>query len=322
MKKVLITQPIHEEAVRLLEGRADIVVAPDPSEETVASLAGDVHGIVVRTTTRITADVIASARELEVIARTGAGVDNVDVAAATARGIPVCNLPGVNAGSVAEHTVALILALAKDLRRTDAAVRAGNWAVRNDYRARDLAGKTLGLVGLGRIGRRVAGMCSTAFGMRAIGCDPFVGDGVPGVEMHDGLADVFRESDFVSVHVPYTQETHHLVGGELLRAMKSDACFINTSRGSVVDEVALIAVLGEGAIAGAGLDVLEEEPPSRDNPLLGMDNVVLTAHSASLTRECVIRQATGAARAVLDVFAGREPEHVFNRESLQNRGKR
>ncbi len=320
MKKVLITQPIHEDAVRLLEGGADVVVAPDPSEQTVASLAGDVHGIVVRTTTRITADVIAAARDLEVIARTGAGVDNVDVEAATTRGIPVCNLPGVNTGSVAEHTVALILALAKDLRRTDAAVRAGNWAVRNDYRARDLEGTTLGLVGLGRIGRRVAGICSRAFGMRAIGYDPFVGD-VPDVEMRDRIADVFGESDVVSVHVPYTQETHHLVGGDLLRAMKPDACFINTSRGSVVDEAALIAVLNEGTIAGAGLDVLEEEPPSRDNPLLGMDNVVLTAHSAPLTRECVIRMATGAARAVLDVFAGREPEHVFNRESLQSKGQ-
>ncbi len=322
MKKVLITQPIHEEAIGLFEGRAEVVISPDPSEATIKRLVNDVHGIVVRTTSRITREIITEARQLEVISRTGAGVDNVDVAAASERGIPVCNLPGVNSMSVAEHAVALILGLAKQLRPMDRAVRQGDWAARYGSGRVDLEGKVLGLVGLGRIGMQVADKCRNGFNMQIIAYDPYINQPevrVGSLKLCDSPEKIFRESDFVSLHVPCNRETHHLVDARLLGLMRSDAYLVNTSRGAVVDEAALIEALRKGNIAGAALDVFEEEPPSIDHPLLAMENVLMTPHSAPLTREGTIRMATGAVKAVLDIFAGREPKHVFNKDALSGK---
>ena len=315
MKKVLISKAIHKAGMKVLAGKAEVVIAPDSSVETMEKLAADVEGIILRTNVHISREIMDAAPNLKIISRTGVGVDNVDVAAATEKGIFVCNTPGVNSVSVAEQTIALILALAKRLKPMDNAVREGNWNIRNSYKARDLDGKTLGLIGLGRIGRLVAEKCRLAFNMRAVAYDPYV-ERSEDVELCSCAAEVFQQADFVSIHVPYIEETHHLVDAELLGMMKPDAFFINTARGSIVDEKALIDVLETQLIAGAGLDVFEEQPPLLENPLLAMENVIVTPHSAALSAECVAKVAAEAAQAIVDEFSGKQPKYIYNKNEL------
>jgi len=300
----------------LLDGRAELCVAPDASEQSTRKLIGDCHAVIVRTATRITAETIDAGPLLQVIARTGAGVDNVDVTAATARGIPVCYAPFANCSSVVEHTLALMLALAKNLSTMDSAVRQGRFDIRREYKCNDVADKVLGLIGFGRIGRELARRCVGMLGMRVVVFDPYVKaqDVSDPVEVASEAGDVFEQADFVSIHVPLSDETRHLADAAMIGRMKPSAYLINTSRGAVIDESALAAALGEGRIAGAGLDVLETEPPKPDNPLLGLSNVVLTPHTAALTQECAGRMATDAVNGVLAVLEGRRPEYVFNPE--------
>lgn len=319
MKRVLLCQDIHPDGRRVLEGKTEIVVAPDAREETVRSVIAGFHGVIVRTATRLGRQTIDAAADLQVIGRTGVGVDNVDVPAATRRGIPVCNTPEANCSSVVEHTLSLILALAKQLPAMDRAVRDGEYGVRYEYRAIDVSGKTVGVVGMGRIGREVARRCSQALEMKVIAYDPyFKPDGTDaGIELTSEVDAVFERADFVTVHVPHTDQTHHLVGGDLIGKMRPGSYLINTSRGSVVDEAALTRALSDGGIAGAGIDVFEKEPPEVDDPLLSLANVILTPHSAALTKECVSRMAVDAAEGVLAVLEGRKPKYVFNPEVLQ-----
>lgn len=272
--------------------------------------------MIVRTATQITAATIDAGPLLQVIARTGAGVDNVDVRAATARGIPVCYAPFANCSSVVEHALAMMLSLAKNLPAMDLAVRQGRFDIRREYNCNDVADKVLGLIGFGRIGRELARRCIGMLGMRVIAFDPYVkAEDVPeAVEVVSEPGDVFQQADFVSIHVPLCDETRHLVDAAMIGRMKPSAYLINTSRGAVVDEAALAAALAEGRIAGAGLDVLETEPPKADNPLLGLSNVILTPHTAALTQECAGRMATDAVNGVLAVLEGRRPEYVFNSE--------
>jgi len=314
VKRVLLCQDIHPDGRRLLEGRVDVCVAPDADEQSARKLIGDCHAVIVRTATQITAATIDAGPLLEVIARTGAGVDNVDVKAATARGIPVCYAPFANCSSVVEHTLALMLTLAKNLHAMDLAVRQGRFDIRRQYNCNDVADKVLGLIGFGRIGRELARRCVGMLGMRVIVFDPYVkAEDVPDpVEVASKAGDVFQQADFVSIHVPLSDKTRHLVDAAMIGLMKPSAYLINTSRGAVVDESALAAALAAGEIAGAGLDVLETEPPKADNPLLGLSNVVLTPHTAALTQECAGRMATDAVKGVLAVLEGKRPEHVFN----------
>jgi len=318
VKRVLLCQDIHPDGRRVLEGKTEIVVAPDPREETVRSIIGGFHGVIVRSATRLDEQTIEAAVDLEVIGRTGAGVDNIDVQAATRRGIPVCHTPEANCSSVVEHTLSLVLALAKQLPAMDQAVREGRFRVRYEYRAVDVAGKTVGVVGMGRIGREVATRCRTALDMKVIAYDPYVEPEKTdaAIKWASDLDAVFEQADFVTVHVPHTDETHHLVSAHLIGKMRPGSYLINTSRGPLVDEAALARALLEGTIAGAGLDVFEKEPPDPENPLLNLPNVILTPHSAALTKECVARMAVDAARGVVAVLEGRRPEYVFNREVL------
>lgn len=323
MKKVLLSQSIDEAGMKLMEGKVEIIIAPDTSEATMRKLCKDVHGIILRTTSQVNKDVIREAKSLQIISRTGAGVDNVDVQAATRRGIPVCNLPGINSLSVAEHTVAFILTLAKRLAFMDKATRKGNWSSRNRYEAIDLKGKVLGLIGVGKIGSRVAIICQKAFNMQILGYDPFIsraGETKNGIQFYGDIRQVFEEADFVSVHVAGTAQTGGLISWNLLCRMKKSAYFINTSRGGVVDEKALIKTLKEGRIAGAALDVFNKEPPFKNSPLLDMENVILSPHSASLTKECVSRLARGSVEAVVDFFCGKLPQSIFNRKELEEAG--
>lgn len=321
MKRVLLAQQIHPRAREMLQGRVDWAVAPSPDEAVVRRYLKGCAGLIVRTSTRLGGETILAAEALEVIARTGAGVDNVDLEAATERGIPVCHTPEANTTTVAEHTLALILAVAKDLRRMDAAVRAGHWQARDAARAADLRGKTLGVVGLGRIGSEVARL-GACLGMEVLGYDPHVrrlAEGIEGRKARE-LAALFRDSDVVSLHVPLNEETRGLVGADLLRRMKPTAILINTSRGGVVDERALAEALAAGRPAAAGLDVFAEEPPPAESPLLALENVTVTPHAAALTAECRLRMHRQAVEGLLDVLEGRRPRWVANREALRERG--
>ncbi len=317
MKKILLSKEIHPEAMALLKGKVDLVVLPDSTMETAKKMVADVDGAILRTNIGFTRELIAAAGKCKIISRTGVGVDNVDVAAATERGIMVCNTPGINAVSVAEQTLALMLGVAKQLTVMDKAVRACAWKARNSNSTVDLDGKTLGLVGLGRIGLEVAKKCRLAFGMKVIAYDPFV-KSAEGITMCADLDEIFKASDFVSIHVPYMDETHHLVDARRLTLMKKTAYIINTARGEIIDEAALAQALESKAIAGAGVDVLEDEPPSAANPslLFKLDSVLMTPHSAALTRECEMKVAIEAATAVLDFAQGKEPKYIFNKKEL------
>lgn len=317
-KKILIVQPIHQRGLDLFAERFDVRVASDPSVATVIREIQGVEGVVVRTAP-FPREIIAAADALKVIGRHGVGLDNIDVAAATARGIAIVNTPNANATSVAEHTVTVIGALAKRLVPYDRATRSGGWEIRNSYKAMDLDGKTLGLVGIGRIGSLVARRVSAAFNMKVIGFDPYVQAEAAraiDVSLVPTMDDVFRRADVVSLHTPLTPETRGFVNGQRLGLMRPTALLINFSRGEVIDEQALYQALKGGTIAGAAIDVFDPEPPRPDNPLFTLENIILSPHSAALTEECVIRMATGAAQGVVDLLTGKRPEFIVNPEVL------
>jgi len=242
-------------------------------------------------------------------------VDNIDVKAATEKGIVVVNTPNANATSVAEHTVTVIGALAKRTVAYDRATREGRWELRNSYTAVDLDGKTLGLIGIGRIGTMVARRVAVAFNMKVIAYDPYVTPEKAkelGVALCSRMDDVFRQADVVSLHTPLTPETRGFVNEAKLRLMKPTAFLINLSRGEVVNEKSLYEALKSGVIAGAAIDVYDPEPPPNDSPLFALENILLSPHSAALTQECVIRMATGAAEGVVDLLSGKRPQFVVN----------
>jgi D-3-phosphoglycerate dehydrogenase len=320
---VLLPQPIETEAISLLEKEKCIVkTAAEPKPETVLPLLKDAQGLILRTGISITRDLIVAADELLVISRTGGGLDNVDVKAATEKGIIVTSNLGVNTVSVAEHVLSMILALSKRLILLDNSVRNDNFGIRYQNLPRDIHGKTIGLLGFGRIGFEIGKICRQTFDMQVIAYDPYLSDEKKNecyswVRMVE-LEELLSESDVVSIHVPLTDKTRHLMNAAEIALMKPDALLINTSRGGVVNEPALAAALQNDKLAGAGLDVFSEEPVEANNPLLKLDNVILTPHTAALTRECVTRMATEAAKCVLDVFAGREPQNVANRQILES----
>lgn len=315
-KKVLITQAIHESGVELLDGDFKVKVADDYSVEGLKKEVKDAYAIIARTAP-VPKEVIDAAPNLQVIGRHGVGVDNIDVAAATARGIPVVFTPNANALSVAEWTLTVISALSKGLLIYDKATRQGQWGRRNEYTIIDLDQKTLGLVGIGRIGSLVATKAQAAYNMKVLGYDPYIkperAEGL-GVSLRDSLEEVLRESDFVSLHLPLTPESRGLISKKELALLKPTSFLINAARGGIVDEAALAEALSTGKLAGAALDVFAQEPPPKDSPLWELDNIIVAPHIAALTIECVIRMATTVARNVRDVLEGRKPEFVVNPE--------
>ena len=322
-KLVLLPQPIEKEAVEVLEqAKLELVVAADPKPETVKPLMRDARAIVLRTGITITRDLLADADNLLTISRTGAGVDNVDLEAATEKGVLVTSSLGVNTSSVMEHCLALLMSLFKRLPLMDREVRNNNFGIRYKNIPGDLQGKTLGLIGFGRIGSLLARACHTIFGMRIVAFDEYLPDAVKAeyagwVEFAD-VDGVANRADAISVHIPLTAETRHMFNREFFGKMKPTAFFINSSRGGVVNEADLVAALRDGSIAGAGLDVFEHEPIAPDSALLGLDNVILTPHTAALTSECVIRMAVSGAERAVDVFAGIVPGNIANPDVLRH----
>lgn len=319
IKRILLPQPIETEAIQLLEKSGfEIILAPNVKPETLFPLMKDIQGIILRTGIQITRELLTYADDLWIISRTGAGVDNVDVEAATEKGILVTVVPGVNTSTVVEHTLALMFALMKRLLILDQAVRNDNFNIRYQNLPQDLREKTLGIVGLGRIGSELARICKQSFQMHILGYDPYLTPEIKTqlekwVEFCE-MEKLFRESDIISLHIPLLPHTRKFIGMREFSLMKSSAFLINTSRGGVLDEEALIQCLKEKKIAGAALDVFAQEPLEKENPLKKLTNVILTPHVAALTKECVIRLAVHAVEAILDLSQGKKPNGVVNPE--------
>jgi D-3-phosphoglycerate dehydrogenase len=278
---------------------------------------------VISRTLRFSAASIAASPALRVIAKHGVGVDNIDVAAATRRGIPVFNSMAANAQSVAEHAILLMLGLKRRLPQLDRSMREGRWD-RPGYVGGELGGKALGIVGLGNVGRALAAIAK-GFGMRVAAFDPYVPtERVPaGVTLMRNLEAMLAEADIVSVHCPLTDETRGMIGARQFAAMKPTSLFVNTARGPVMDEAALLDCLKRGAIAGAGLDVFTDEPTPAGNPLGALPNVVLTPHIAGATREAMDRVATRAVENAYSILDNTpyDPVCLVNPAVMAKRGE-
>jgi D-3-phosphoglycerate dehydrogenase / 2-oxoglutarate reductase len=309
MPRVLVTDGIQQVGLDVLTKRQDVVVDRCLNrlrEEELVDRVVNVDAILVGATP-ITRRIIEAARGLKVVSRRGVGYDNIDLAALRRGKIPLTIVGSANASTVAEHTLSFMLALAKQTILYDRETRAGNWRFRESMLAADLLGKTLLLVGFGRVGRAVA-VRALAFGMHVMVHDPLVSEEVftdfkilPALDLRQGLA----ICDFLSVHVPLTPRTVGLIGRQELAAMRPTAFIVSTARGGVVDENDLISALRMGLIRGAALDVFAEEPLPPNHPLLGMTNVILSPHSAALTEECARRMDVVAAKNCLDAIDGR-----------------
>jgi D-3-phosphoglycerate dehydrogenase len=264
-------------------------------------------GIIVRKGT-VDRAVLTASERLRAVCKHGVGVDNIDVRAAAELGIVVMNTPAANFESVAEHTVALMFALARRLPCQDARVRDGRWDKR-DYRGEELADKTLGLVGFGRVGRRVAELVAP-LRMNILVYDPWADRKAPPGEITfvDALDELLPRADIVSLHCPLTADTRGMIGSDQLRRMREESWLINTARGAIVDEAALIEALHEGRIAGAALDTFEAEPPDPDNPLFSMDNVILTNHIAGISRRSFTNMGVQAVENLLTALDGKTPD--------------
>ncbi|MGU3493356.1 hydroxyacid dehydrogenase [Xanthobacteraceae bacterium A53D] len=275
------------EAMLRAAGITYISTAPYPPTADVIALLAECQAdaIIVRTVEHITAEVLKASPKLKLVHKHGAGTNDIDVAAAKVLGIPVCAAVGANAHSVAEHALALMFALIKDIRGQDAFVRAGKWAPKA-YNGHELRGRLLGLVGMGLIGRSLARMAS-AVGMSVQAYDPFAPDEVfgPDCTRAPDLDALLANADIISLHCPLTEDTRNLINARTLGLMKPTALIINTARGEVIDEPALTEALKAGTIAGAGLDTFSPEPPAADNPLWQLDNVVVSPHIGGVTEE-------------------------------------
>ncbi len=310
--KILVTDPLAEEGIDVLrEAGFDVDVAPGLPPEEIEKRLADADAWIVRSGTQATAALIESAPELKVVGRAGVGVDNIDVEAATARGIVVMNTPFGNTVSVAEHTIALMLAMCRHVPRGDASLRRNEW-IRSELKGAEVEGKTLALVGLGRIGRAVA-QRAQGLGMKTIAYDPFINPELAeelDVQMHP-LEELWPRADFVSIHVPKTPKTKNIVGADAFGAMKKGARVINASRGGVLSEQALLTAIQDGTVAGAALDVFEQEPPE-GNPLLERPEVIATPHLGASTHEASRRVAVQVAEAVTAYLIKGEAQNAIN----------
>jgi D-3-phosphoglycerate dehydrogenase len=292
---VLLTHAIHQEAIALLQGSAEVRVLKQADEAGLLREIGDADALLVRMP--ISRTVIRAGKRLRVVARHGVGVDYIPLDVCTELSIPVTNTPDANTESVA-----------------DRAVRQHNWLWRDNMIGLDLFGRTLGVIGLGRIGSRVAAIAAEAFRMKVLGHDPYAASSAANAMVSlCSLEDLLRQSDFVTIHVPSTSQTKHMLDAARIGSMKRGSFLINAARGNLVESAALAAALSSGHLAGAALDVLEDEPPRADNPLLTLDNIIITPHSAALTEEAMIRMGTTAAEDILRVLRGEPPIHQVNR---------
>ncbi len=310
-KKVLVTDEISEEGIDILrkESKVDIRVGLKPEE--IIAIIGDYEALMVRSQTKVTAAIIEAGKNLQVIARAGVGIDNVDVEAATRCGVVVVNAPTGNTVSAAEHAIALLLALARNIPQANVVLKSGVWK-RNEFMGTELRGKTLGIIGLGNVGSEVAKRAQ-GFEMRLLGIDPLVSLeyakklGVTLVE----LKQLLQESDFITLHIPLTAQTRGIIGAKELEIVKPTVRIINCARGGLIDEKALVKAIQEKRVAGAAVDVFEKEPCTQ-SILFGEDNIIVTPHLGASTTEAQVLAARDVAEQIVDVFKGQPARSAIN----------
>lgn len=302
--KVIVAEKLAPEGIEKLREHFEVDAYDRIDRNELLERIGEYDALIVRSGTKVDSEVISNATRLKMIGRAGIGVDNIDVEAATKKGILVANAPESNIVSAAEHTMAVMLALARNIPSANASISRGEWE-RSKYQGVELNGKTLGIVGLGRIGSLVAERAS-AFGMKVIAYDPFVATAKAkrlGVELKSNMDELLSESDFITLHVPKSEETHHMIGKKEFEKIKSGARIINVARGGVIDEEALLWALENGIVAGAALDVFECEPPG-ESPLCQMPQVVATPHLGASTKEAQYKAGIAIAEQVIAGLKG------------------
>jgi D-3-phosphoglycerate dehydrogenase len=310
--RVLVSDPLSATGIELLQKRATVDVKTGLSEDELVDIIGDYHAMVVRSGTQVTAAVIDAGKNLQVIGRAGVGTDNIDIEAATRRGIIVVNAPTANTIAAAEQAITLMLALARQVPQAGDSLRHGRWE-RKKYVGVEVRNKVLGIVGLGRIGTEVAKRAQ-GLEMQIIAYDPYVSADHAArydVQFMD-LPDLLQQADFITLHTPITPDTRNLINDETLAMMKPNARLINCARGGLIDEDALLRALDEERIAGAALDVFSQEPPPADHPLLHHPRVIVTPHLGGSTKEAQAGVARDIAEQIITVLDGRLPQHAVN----------
>lgn len=317
--KFVMTQAVCPEGLQMLDGVADVYVADNQDPNNYLDEMKDADALIVRIA-KCDGHAIENSPNLKVIGRTGVGYDSVDVKTATAHGIPVVITPGANNRSVAEHAVAMMFALSKNLVEAQQEMCKGNWEIRGAKKAFELEGKTIGILGLGAIGRETAKICEGC-GMKVAAYDPFLSkeqvEGY-GAVYYENYEDLLKVSDVVSIHVPLTDETKNMISKKQLTEMKKTALIINCSRGGIINETDLAEALKAGEIAGAGTDVFCSEPPKTDDPLLNCPNLIVSPHSAAQTREAVIKMAQMCVKGCLAVAEGKKWPFVADKSVYDN----
>lgn len=311
--KILVTDGLANEAIELLKNAGHKVVLDEASAERLLSIIGEYDALCVRSRTKVKQDVLDQAANLKVIGRAGVGVDNIDIAYARKKGIKVVNAPTGSTVSVAELAIGHMLALARGIVRGTESIKRGEW-IKKQLKGTELSGKTIGIIGCGRIGREVAKR-ALAFDMRVIGCDPYLQkDAATRASIRlSNLEEILRQSDFISIHANLTPENRHIINRETITKMKKTAYIINCARGGIIDEEALYQALKEGRIAGAALDVFEQEPPGA-TPLAELENVVFTPHIGANTKEAQTKAGLIVAEQIVMTLRGDEPTYWVNRE--------
>ena len=309
--KVLVTDPISDEGINILRSHAQIDTKLGLKPEELESIIGDYDALIVRSQTKVTAEVIRAGKNLKVIARAGAGIDNINVDEATKEGILVVNAPKSNTIAVAEHAFGLMLALARHIPLAHGKLKAGVWAKKESVGI-ELRGKTIGIIGLGKIGTEVAKR-ARAFEMKAIAHDPFVSaDYAHNLQVEPvSMEKLLKESDFITLHLSLTESTRGLIGAKELALVKPTVRIINCARGELIDEEALAKALEEKKIAGAAVDVYCEEPAT-SCVLIKYENIIHTPHIAASTEEAQTAGATIVAEQIVDVLNGRPPRYPVN----------
>ncbi len=316
--KILINDKMAEEAIQLFKDKGFDVTYEEMDAGKLIQEIGNYDALMVRGRTKATKEVVEKGAKgnLKVIGRAGIGVDNIDIQTAAKNKIPVVNAPTGSTASVAELAIGHMLSLARHMAKADSTMKEGRWA-KKQLKGIELGGKIFGLVGCGNIGRQAA-KYAQAFGMSVIGFDPFLSKdqlSKDNIKKIEDLKDLVSKSDFISLHLPHTEKTHYIINENMIEKMKPTSYLINCARGGTVDEKALYNALKEGKIAGAGLDVYENEPPE-NNPLLQLDNVTLTPHIGANTKEGQIRAGTICAEQMIKVLTGNEPNFCVNRKFM------